>query len=435
MLHKKGSAAMERIDDIAGYVEDLARAAKAASRPLGFATDAERQAAVRAMAAALRSQADAILEANAEDMAAAEEAGVNAGLLDRLLLTPERIEGMAAGLEQLADLPDPVGRVLEHRTIDCGLDLSKVSVPLGLVAMVYEARPNVTADAAGICIRTGNACILRGGSIAQRSCVAIAHVLADALAACGLPREAISIIETTDRVATGALMSLRGVVDVLIPRGGAGLIQRCVRESLVPVIETGTGNCHTYVHASADFDKARRIVMNAKTQRVGVCNACESLLVDDAVATAFLPQMLSELAAAGVTIHGDAVARAAATDVLDHVVDATEEDWGREYLSMDISVHVVSGLDEAIAHINRYGTGHSEAIVAEDAEACERFLREVDASSVYANASTRFTDGGEFGLGAEIGISTQKLHARGPFAAEALTTYKYEIRGTGQVRP
>ncbi len=435
MLHKKGSAAMERIDDIAGYVEDLARAAKAASRPLGFATDAERQAAVRAMAAALRSQADAILEANAEDMAAAEEAGVNAGLLDRLLLTPERIEGMAAGLEKLADLPDPVGRVLEHRTIDCGLDLSKVSVPLGLVAMVYEARPNVTADAAGICIRTGNACILRGGSIAQRSCVAIAHVLADALAACGLPREAISIIETTDRAATGALMSLRGVVDVLIPRGGAGLIQRCVRESLVPVIETGTGNCHTYVHASADFDKARRIVMNAKTQRVGVCNACESLLVDEAVATAFLPQMLSELAAAGVTIHGDAVARAAATDVLDHVVDATEEDWGREYLSMDISVHVVSGLDEAIAHINRYGTGHSEAIVAEDAEACERFLREVDASSVYANASTRFTDGGEFGLGAEIGISTQKLHARGPFAAEALTTYKYEIRGTGQVRP
>ena len=426
---------MERIDDIAGYVEDLARAAKAASRPLGFATDAERQAAVRAMAAALRSQADAILEANAEDMAAAEEAGVNAGLLDRLLLTPERIEGMAAGLEQLADLPDPVGRVLEHRTIDCGLDLSKVSVPLGLVAMVYEARPNVTADAAGICIRTGNACILRGGSIAQRSCVAIAHVLADALAACGLPREAVSIIETTDRAATGALMSLRGVVDVLIPRGGAGLIQRCVRESLVPVIETGTGNCHTYVHASADFEKARRIVMNAKTQRVGVCNACESLLVDEAVAAAFLPQMLSELAAAGVTIHGDAAARAEAADVLDHFVDATEEDWGREYLSMDISVHVVSGLDEAIAHINRYGTGHSEAIIAEDAEACERFLREVDASSVYANASTRFTDGGEFGLGAEIGISTQKLHARGPFAAEALTTYKYEIRGTGQVRP
>ena len=426
---------MERIDDIAGYVEDLARAAKAASRPLGFATNAERQAAVRAMAAALRTHADEILEANAEDMAAAEEAGVNAGLLDRLLLTPERIEGMAAGLEKLADLPDPVGRVLEHRTIDCGLDLSKVSVPLGLVAMVYEARPNVTADAAGICIRTGNACILRGGSIAQRSCVAIAHVLADALAACGLPREAISIIETTDRAATGALMSLRGVVDVLIPRGGAGLIQRCVRESLVPVIETGTGNCHTYVHASADFEKARRIVMNAKTQRVGVCNACESLLVDEAVAAAFLPQMLSELAAAGVTIHADGAARAAAADVLDHVVDATEEDWGREYLSMDISVHVVSGLDEAIAHINRYGTGHSEAIIAEDAEACERFLREVDASSVYANASTRFTDGGEFGLGAEIGISTQKLHARGPFAAEALTTYKYEIRGTGQVRP
>ena len=232
-------------------------------------------------------------------------------------------------------------------------------------------------------------------------------------------------------------MSLRGVVDVLIPRGGAGLIQRCVRESLVPVIETGTGNCHTYVHASADFAKARAIVMNAKTQRVGVCNACESLLVDEAVADAFLPGMLAELAAAGVTIHGDSVAREAArdADILGSFVDATDKDWGREYLSLDISVHTVNGLDDAIAHVNRYGTGHSECIVAEDADACDRFLREVDAAAVYANASTRFTDGGEFGLGAEIGISTQKLHARGPFAAEALTTYKYELRGTGQVRP
>ena len=430
---------MAEISDIHAYVEELARAAKAASRPLGFASDEARTGAVRAMAAALRAQAEGILEANAQDMAAAREAGVNAGLLDRLLLTPERIEGMAAGLEALAALPDPVGRVLEHRTIDCGLDLTKVSVPLGLVAMVYEARPNVTADAAGICIRTGNACILRGGSIAQRSCVAIAHVLADAVEASGFPRAAVSIIETTDREATGALMSLRGIVDVLIPRGGAGLIQRCVREAAVPVIETGTGNCHIYVHESADFAKARAIVMNAKTQRVGVCNACESLLVDESVAAAFLPAMLAELAAAGVTIHGDAVARVAAEAageaVLSRFVDAAEDDWGREYLALDISVKAVSGLDEAIAHINRYGTGHSEAIVAEDAAACERFLAEIDASSVYANASTRFTDGGEFGLGAEIGISTQKLHARGPFAAEALTTYKYEIRGTGQVRP
>lgn len=415
------------------YVTELAHAAKAAAAPLGRATNAERQAAVRAMADALRDAAPTILAANAEDMRAAELAGTNEGLLDRLLLTQERIEGMATGLEQLAELPDPVGRVLEHRTIDCGLDLKRVSVPLGLVAMVYEARPNVTADAAGICIRTGNACILRGGSLAQRSCVAIAHALADAVESCWFPREAVTIIETTDRDATAALMGLRGVVDVLIPRGGAGLIERCVRESLVPVIETGTGNCHVYVHESADFEKARAIVMNAKTQRVGVCNACESLLVDESIASAFLPEMLAELDAAGVTVHGDETTRQLA-DII-NFVDATDEDWGREYLALEISVKCVSGIDEAIEHINRYGTHHSEAIVAEDAEACERFLSDVDAAAVYANASTRFTDGGEFGLGAEIGISTQKLHARGPFAAEALTTYKYEIRGTGQVRP
>lgn len=425
--------------DIREYVEQLARAAKEASRSLGFAGNESRQAAVGAMAAELRSRADEILAANAQDMEAAKAAGTNAGLLDRLLLTPERIEGMASGLEKLAELPDPVGRVLEHRTIDQGLDLKKVSVPLGLVAMVYEARPNVTADAAGICIRTGNACILRGGSLAQHSCTAIAHALADAVEACGFAREAVTIIETTDREATGALMSLRGIVDVLIPRGGAGLIQRCVRESLVPVIETGTGNCHIYVHESADFAKARPIVMNAKTQRVGVCNACESLLVDESIARAFLPGMLGELANAGVLIHGDETACAVCRDLGlvegEGFVPATEDDWGREYLALEISVACVSGLSEAIAHINRYGTMHSEAIVAEDETACERFLREVDASSVYANASTRFTDGGEFGLGAEIGISTQKLHARGPFAAEALTTYKYEIRGCGQVRP
>ena len=424
--------------DIIAYVADLASRAKRASRPLGFATNDERCAAVRAMAAALRDRSEEILDANALDMRAAKAAGTDEGLLDRLLLTPERVDAMAAGLDKLAQLPDPVGRVLEERTIDCDLDLKKVSVPLGLVAMVYEARPNVTADAAGICVRTGNACILRGGSLAQNSCVAIAHVLADAVAACGLPREAVTIIETTDRAATGALMALRSVVDVLIPRGGAGLIQRCVRESLVPVIETGTGNCHIYVHESADFDRARAIVMNAKTQRVGVCNAAESLLVDRAIAAEFLPVMLTDLADAGVTIHGDAEARDAAAQAgspLLKFVDATEDDWGREYLALEISVKVVADEAEAIARVNAYGTGHSEAIVAEDGTVCERFLREVDASAVYANASTRFTDGGEFGMGAEIGISTQKLHARGPFAAEALTTYKYQLRGHGQVRP
>ncbi|OUP08455.1 glutamate-5-semialdehyde dehydrogenase [Collinsella sp. An2] len=427
------------IQDIQQYVTELAQAAKEASRPLGFASNEERVGAVRAMAQALRAHADEIVAANAEDMDAAREKGTSEGLLDRLLLTPERVEGMASGLEALCDLPDPVGRVLERRTIDCGLDLQKVSVPLGLVAMVYEARPNVTSDAAGICIRTGNACILRGGSMAQRSCVAIAHVLSQAVASCGFPPEAVTIIETTDRAATGALMSLRGIVDVLIPRGGAGLIQRCVREAQVPVIETGTGNCHIYVHESADFDKAEPIIINAKTQRVGVCNAAESLLVDQSVAPALLARILPVLHEHGVLVHGDAttceVAAASGLAAGTDVIPATEEDWGREYLALEMSVKCVSGLDEAIAHINHYGTGHSEAIVAEDKEACERFLREVDASAVYANASTRFTDGGEFGLGAEIGISTQKLHARGPFAAEALTTYKYEIRGEGQVRP
>ena len=427
------------MEDIATYVEGLAAAAKAASRPLGFASNEQRVAAVRAMATALRDAEPTILEQNGLDMDAAAKAGTSAGLLDRLKLTHERIEGMAAGLEKLAELPDPVGRVLEHRTIDCGLDLQKVRVPLGLVAMVYEARPNVTADAAGICIRTGNACILRGGSMAQRSCVAIAHALADAVEACGFSREAVSIIETTDRAATGALMGLRGIVDVLIPRGGAGLIQRCVRESLVPVIETGTGNCHIYLHKDVDMQKALPIIVNAKTQRVGVCNAAESLLVDDAVADAVLPQVVKTLHEHGVFIHGDAMTCAAAVaaglaEGADYV-PATEQDWGREYLALEMSVKVVADEDEAIAHINRYGTGHSEAIVTEDIQADERFLREVDASSVYVNASTRFTDGGEFGLGAEIGISTQKLHARGPFAAEALTTYKYEIRGCGQTRP
>lgn len=425
--------------DIPQYVRDLALAAKEASRVLGSASDAERQAAVRTMAAALRDGSDAIIAANELDMAAAHDAGTSEGLLDRLLLTPERVEGMAQGLEALADLPDPVGRVLDHRTIDCGLDLTKVSVPLGLVAMVYEARPNVTSDAAGICIRTGNACVLRGGSLAYHSCAMISELLADAVESCGFPRASVSMIESTDREATGVLMKLRGIVDLLIPRGGAGLIQRCVRESLVPVIETGTGNCHIYVHESADFEKALNIIVNAKTQRVGVCNAAESLLVDRAVADAFLPLVINVLHERGVLIHGDAAtceaaARAGLIEVDDYV-PANEDDWGREYLALEMSVKVVASEDEAIAHINRYGTMHSEAIIAEDESACEKFLDGIDAAAVYANASTRFTDGGVFGLGAEIGISTQKLHARGPFAAEALTTYKYLVRGTGQTRP
>ena len=312
--------------DIATYVHDLAVAAKAASASLATASDEQRQEAVRAMAAALRNGIDSIVAANELDMSAARDAGTSAGLLDRLLLTPERVEGMAAGLEKLAELPDPVGRVLDHRVLASGVDLTRVSVPLGLVAMVYEARPNVTADAAGICIRTGNACILRGGSLAYHSCAMIAELLADALEAQGFPREAVSMIESTDREATGELMKLRGIVDVLIPRGGAGLIQRCVRESLVPVIETGTGNCHIYVHESADFDKALNIIVNAKTQRVGVCNAAESLLVDRAVADAFLPAVVAVLHDHGVFIHGDE-ATCAAVDAVIAYIDSTGIDY------------------------------------------------------------------------------------------------------------
>lgn len=395
--------------------------------------------ALLAMAKALRDEVRSILDANAEDMRRAQEADTAASLLDRLYLDESRVDDMARGLESLAGQSDPLGRILDERTLENGLLIQRVSVPIGLVAMVYEARPNVTADAAGICVKTGNACILRGGSLALGSCSAIARVLHAAAVSCGLPENCIRFVETADRSAADELMRMHGVVDLLIPRGGAGLIRHCVENATVPVIETGTGNCHVYVHEKADFEKARAIVMNAKTQRTGVCNACESLLVDSSVARSFLPDMLRDLASAGVVCHGDEVCRECALSAgLEEgvsFVDASEEDWGREYLSLDISVKAVEGLGEAIDHINRYGTGHSESIVSEDEEACERFLAAVDAAAVYANASTRFTDGAQFGLGAEIGISTQKLHARGPFAADALTSYKYVVRGCGQVRP
>lgn len=423
-------------------VKDIALRAKAASTELARTSTEQRNTAVRAMAQALRDNCEAILEANAKDMAAGEEAGMSAGLLDRLKLDEGRIEGMASALEALADLPDPVGRILEERPMDGGMQMQRMTVPMGVVAMVYEARPNVTADAAGICLKTANACVLRGGSQAINSNLALTRILRAAAVEAGMPEDAICAIETTDRSATDELMSLRGIVDVLIPRGGAGLINRCVEHAKVPVIETGTGNCHVYVHATADFDMARAIIKNAKTQRTGVCNACESILVD-AAADEFLPVLLADLAAWGVLVHADENAcRIAAEAGLaegEQYVAGNEEDWGREYLALEVSVKTVTGVDEAIDHINRFGTKHSECIVAnaESAEgtaAIEDFIKLVDASSVYANVSTRFTDGGCFGLGAEIGISTQKLHVRGPFALEALTSYKYVVRGEGQVR-
>ena len=426
----------------------IARAAKDASAGLAQTSGEERDAALRAMARSLRENAHAILEANARDVAAAREKGTKESLVDRLALSPERVEGMASALEDVAVLPDPLGRVLEHRVLDSGIDLTRVSVPLGVVAVIYEARPNVTADAAGICLKSGNACVLRGGSLAAASCAAIARALSAAATEAGMPEGSIGIIESTDRAAADELMSLRGVVDVLVPRGGAGLIRHCVDVAKVPVIETGTGNCHVYVHETADFAMARDIVVNAKCRRFGVCNACETLLVDASVADAFLPSVLNALADAGVAIHADEQAcRAALAAGADRLpvgqalkVDrATEADWETEYLGPEIAVKCVSGVDEAISHINRYGTKHSEAIIVDEksaagAAAAERFLAGVDAAAVYVNASTAFTDGGMFGLGAEIGISTQKLHVRGPFATEGLTSYKYLLRGTGQVR-
>ncbi len=408
--------------------------AKQASSAMALTTEEMRNNALHAMADALRDNVDVICEANAKDMAYGEKTGVSKPILDRLYLDAERIENIARALDELAALDDPTGKILETRTLDNDLEITRVTVPMGVVAMIYEARPNVTADAAGICIKSGNACVLRGGSLAVNSNLAISDLLSMAAYNAGMPQDAIVSIRSTDRAETDELLGLRGLVDVLIPRGGAGLIQHCVDHARVPVIETGTGNCHIYIHQSADMNKALPIIINAKTQRTGVCNAAESLLIDEAIADEALPVVVGALSEAAVTIHGDEATRAVGLSLGIEVLEATVDDWGREYLDMDISINVVSGIEEAIAHINEYGTHHSEAIIAENSAAQELFLCSIDAAAVYVNASTRFTDGGEFGLGAEIGISTQKLHARGPFALEALTTYKYLIHGNGQIR-
>ena len=411
-----------------------AERAKAASAVLSMASEEQRNAALSAMAEGLRDNYEAICAANAQDIEQGRANNMPEGLLDRLFLDKDRVFAMASALEDLAKLPDPTGITLEEKTLDNGLAVTRVSVPLGVVAMIYEARPNVTADAAGICIKSGNTCVLRGGSSAVHSNKAISDVLRKSLASVDLPEDCIVSIESTDRAETDILLGLRGLIDVLIPRGGAGLIQHCVDHARIPVIETGTGNCHIYIHEKADLNKAIPIVINAKTPRIGVCNAAESLLVDEAIAEEALPLLITTLAQAGVSVHGDETTLAVGKAMGIDIEPATVDDWGKEYLDYDISLKVVANIDEAIAHINTYGTKHSEAIITEDEDAGTLFLCAVDASAVYVNASTRFTDGGEFGLGAEIGISTQKLHARGPFALEALTTYKYLIWGNGQIR-
>ena len=412
------------------YLTGLGKRAKAAEILLRTMSDEDKRKGLTAAAAALEKNSAVILAANAEDVAEAEKNGMRASMVDRLRLSDARIAGMAEGLIQVSELPDPVGKVLEEFDRPNGLKIQKVSVPMGVIGIIYESRPNVTADAFALTFRSGNAVILKGGSDAIRSNKAIVAVIREALENEGLPADALLLIEKTDRETTSRFMKLRQYVDLLIPRGGAGLIRATVENSTIPVIETGIGNCHVYVDKAADLEMAVKIIHNAKCQRMGVCNACESLVIHRDIADRAVPAIFGDLAGSGIEVRGDESAVILSPDMK----AATEEDWGTEYGDAVISLKIVDSLDEAIAHINRYTTHHSEAIVTDDDESAVRFLNEIDAAAVYVNASTRFTDGFEFGFGAEIGISTQKLHARGPMGLEELTTYKYVIRGNGQTR-
>ena len=411
-------------------VKTKAAAAKKAAAKLAVTSTAVKNKALLAMAQALLAKQEEILAANALDMERAAAKGMKSSMLDRLKLTSARIEGMADGLRQVAGLPDPVGNVLDGKTLANGLQITKVRVPLGVIGIIYEARPNVTADAAGLCLKSGNAVVLKGGSEAMESNKAVAGILSAAATAAGMPEGAIQFIDTSDRQAVQDLIHLNGLVDVVIPRGGAGLIKMVVMNATVPVIETGAGVCHTYVDASADVDMAVKIAYNAKVQRPSVCNAMETLLVHKDVASQFMPAMLAKYAEAGVEIRGDEGVQAFDKAV----VPVTQEDWATEYGDLRLSVKIVDSIEEAMEHIARFGTGHSECIVTNDYSQAQLFQKTVDAAAVYVNASTRFTDGNEFGFGAEIGISTQKLHARGPMALPELTSTKYLICGNGQVR-
>ena len=412
------------------YLEQLGQKAAAAKYALQRLATEDKNRALAAAAAALVRRTERILAANGRDYQTAREGGMSEALLDRLKLTQERIEAMAEGLRQIAALPDPVGEVMEHFDRPNGLHIDKVRVPMGVIGIIYEARPNVTADAFGLCFKTGNAVILKGGRDAACSNEAITETIREALASEKIPVDAVQLITDNDRAVTTAFMKMKRYVDLLIPRGGAGLIQAVMENSTIPVIETGTGNCHIYVDEDADLDKAVPIILNAKTQRIGVCNACESLLVHEKIAEIFLPALGAALREKQVQMRGDETVQR----LIPGAVAATEEDYGTEYLDYIISMKTVRSVEEAIEHINHYNTKHSDAILTENGEHAERFLQGVDSACVYVNASTRFTDGFEFGFGAEIGISTQKLHARGPMGLRELTTYKYLIRGSGQIR-
>lgn len=411
-------------------VSEKAVRAKQASRRLAHLPVGIRNKVLLNMASELMNSCGYILSANTLDMEAGRAKGLSRAILDRLLLTPERVEEMAMGVRAVAALPDPLGIVDGMRVLPNGLQVGRIKVPLGVIGIIYEARPNVTVDAAALCLKAGSAVILRGGSEAFGSNMALVQVLTRAAVDAGLPEGALGMIETKDRAAVEELMKQRGYLDVIIPRGGAGLIQSVINNSTVPVIETGVGNCHVYVDEGADLEQAKNIVINAKCQRPGVCNAMETLLVHRDEAASFLPGMLEALLERGVQVRGCPATCA----LVSWVVPATEEDWCDEFLDLVCAVRVVDGIDEAMEHIYRYGTGHSEAIITRDWSRGRRFLQEVDAAAVYVNASTRFTDGFQLGFGAEIGISTQKLHARGPMGLEELTTYKYIVYGDGQVR-
>ncbi len=411
-------------------VKAKAQAAKQAAAKLAVTSTAVKNAALLVMAAALEAQQSEILAANERDMTAAAAKGMKSSMLDRLKLTAERISGMADGLRQVAGLADPVGNVIDGKTLPNGLHVTKIRVPLGVIGIIYEARPNVTADAAGLCLKSGNAVILKGGSEAMESNKTVAAILAQAAEGAGIPAGSIQFIDTSDRQAVQDLIHMNGLVDVVIPRGGAGLIQAVVRNASVPVIETGAGVCHTYVDKDADVEMAMKIAFNAKVQRPSVCNAMETLLVHKDIADKFLPMMLMMYNSSAVEIRGDETVQ----EYSGQVHPATEEDWSTEYGDLRLSVKIVDSIEEAMAHIAKYGTGHSECIVTDNYQAAQLFQYTVDAAAVYVNASTRFTDGNEFGFGAEIGISTQKLHARGPMALPELTSTKYLINGNGQVR-
>ena len=416
--------------DIKEYMQAVGRQARSASRRLATATTAEKNAALIHIANAIRREKAALVAANAEDLAAARAAGLEPAMLDRLTLSEKGVDSMAEGVEQVAKLPDPIGEMGEFKFRPSGIQVGKMRVPLGVIGIIYEARPNVTADAAALCLKSGNAAILRGGSEAIRSNRAIAALVQEGLKAAGLPAECVQVIDTTDRAAVGELITMREFVDVIVPRGGKGLIARLLAESRVPMIQHLDGNCHVYLEEEADPNKALNIVENAKTQRYGTCNTAESLLVDRAVAAMLLPPIAHMLTSKGVEIRGCAETCA----LVKEAVPASDEDYYTEFLAPIISVKVVADIDEAIAHINQYSSHHSEAIVTENHPKAMRFLREVDSSSVMINASTRFADGFEYGLGAEIGISTDKIHARGPVGLEGLTSQKWIVLGNGHVR-